>query len=379
MKGWRPTVRLYAGDAVWCSLDPDSQSDRDRFSGLIRHAAGSDSRPAAEIPPAGRPKPALRVAMVFPIKTPQPCVPVANDFAGEDVDFVLFPEGYIDGYIDASDDPRVACLKRLAAELDAPLLVGAVKQADKKERARQVLLRFDPGGAVPSELYVKHSTAGAIAFEQENWEPAAALPTFELGGVSAGATICHDAYLGLLPRYLAKAGARLWVNPSYDNVNDKKWSSVHRLRAVENRFFALCTLHYDLKRRKTHPFGFSPDGHELRARKAGCRTARKLSECTEAGAIYIVDLDMAAAGAAVEWSKLPRAGRPRSARQRDVRKPVCVRLNGGQPAIHGCSGWVDIQSNRCVETASGRVYVGVAPGGADTGCGRLLSCARPRK
>ena len=31
----------------------------------------------------------------------------------------------------------------------------------------------------------------------------------ELGGVRVGATICHDHYLGLLPRYLAGCGARL--------------------------------------------------------------------------------------------------------------------------------------------------------------------------
>ena len=78
------------------------------------------------------------------------------------------------------------------------------------------------------------------------------LPTFELGGVRAGATICHDHYLGLLPRFLARRGARLWVNPSFDNVTDIKWSSILRLRAVENGFFALCTLHCDAGRRREH-------------------------------------------------------------------------------------------------------------------------------
>lgn len=45
---------------------------------------------------------------------------------------------------------------------------------------------------------MKRSTAGAVAFEHPDWEPHDALPTFELGGVIAGATICHDSYLGLL-------------------------------------------------------------------------------------------------------------------------------------------------------------------------------------
>lgn len=86
------------------------------------------------------------------------------------------------------------------------------------------------------------------------------LPTFELSGTSAGATARRDAYLGLLSRYLARAGAHIWINPTFDNVIDIKWSSVHRLRAVENHFFALWTLHSDPNRRRTHHFGFSPDG-----------------------------------------------------------------------------------------------------------------------
>ena len=147
-------------------------------------------------------------------------------------------------------------------------------------RAWQVLLRFDPDGS-RTRVYTKHSTAGAVAFERPGWEPISALPTLELAGATAGATICHDQYLGLLPRALAAHGARLWVNPSFDNVTDIKWSSILRLRAMENRFFSLCTLHCDVSGHRTHPFGFSPDGAELRARQPGSDTARPLSECCE--------------------------------------------------------------------------------------------------
>ena len=65
------------------------------------------------------------------------------------------------------------------------------------------------------------------------------LPTFELGDVTAGAMICHDHYLGLLPRFLGKRGAHLWINPSLDNAKEIKWSSILRLRAMENRLFSL--------------------------------------------------------------------------------------------------------------------------------------------
>ena len=228
--------------------------------------------------------PTLRVAMVFPKLNEQSVVPSADLFAGEDVDFVLFPESYI-----CSSDKRSAgLLRRLASDLGAPLLVGAsgtmvgasgnVDLADKA----QVLLRFEPDGSPPTQVYIKHSSAGAVAFKIPGWNPRDRLPTFELSGVSAGATICHDSYLGLLPRYLARCGAHLWINPSFGSVIDIKWSSILRLRAVENRFFALCTLNEYMGKR-THPFAFSPDGNELLARKAGSPNKQPMSDCTEAG------------------------------------------------------------------------------------------------
>ena len=226
LEGLQPTVRLYARDLAWCSLDPDSRGDRERFLDLIRGGKPPSTRTTGGTrSPAARTPSTLRVAMVFP-KVEQsasngippsgpgaqrPVVPVAALFAGEAVDFVLFPEGYIC----ASDGKRIRALRKLASNLGAPLLVGAVdRNVDASDRDWQVLLRFEPDGSGPVRVYTKHSTAEAVAFESSVWEPDDMLPTFELGGVRAGATICHDHYLGLLPRHLAKCGARLWVNPS---------------------------------------------------------------------------------------------------------------------------------------------------------------------
>ena len=102
-----------------------------------------------------------------------------------------------------SDQKRSESLTKLAAELRAPLLVGAIDRTfDPTGRAWQVLLQFDPDGFC-SRVYAKHSTAEVVAFEQPDWEPSSALPTFELCGTTVGATICHDQYLGLFPRALA--------------------------------------------------------------------------------------------------------------------------------------------------------------------------------
>ena len=371
IKGLQPTVRLYARDRVWCSLDLDSKEDRDRFSDLIRQSGSRSRRTSVEIPrPTARPASSLRAALVFPQVAArssngvppngpgaqQPDVPTADLLAGEAVDFVLFPEGYIS----ASDQGRAESLRKLAADLSAPLLVGAVDTAvDATRRSWQVLLRFDPDGSRPRRVYVKHSTAKAVAFGRPDWERSSALPTFELAGATAGATICHDQYLGLLPRALAARGARLWVNPSFDNVTDIKWSSILRLRAVENRFFGLCTLHCDVSRHRTHPFGFSPDGAELRAREPGSDTARPLSDCCDAGSIYVVDLDMTKVGASLDWSKIPSAPKPKLTRRGQPLKPVSVALRDGRPAVLGGSRRDTTDSNLRVETDHGLVYVGV--------------------
>ena len=375
LEGLKPTVRLYARDLAWCSLDPNDGDHLEAFSNLIRKGSGISTRTKTRARSmAERTQSTLRVAMVFPEvekstskgippsgpRAQKPKLPAASQFAGEPVDIVLFPEGYIR----ADDNKRVGKLTKLASKLDAALLVGAVDQTLATDgRKSQVLLHFDPDGSGPSRIYVKHSTAKAVAFESADWRPKKALPTIELGGVRVGATICHDHYLGLLPRHLARCGAQLWVNPSFDNVVDVKWSSILRLRAVENRFFALCTLHRNVnKRNRTHPFAFSPHGNELPARRAGSRETRSLSRCVEVGNIYIVDLDMDEAGAPLDWSMLPPATKPKRARNGRPEKPVRVALRHGHPSVRGRSGWKSIHTSDRVKTESGRVFVGVVPG-----------------
>ena len=353
-----PTARLYARDEVWCSLNPDSGKDRRRFLDLMNRE--SPGRPTVTEPVDHdvRPESTLRVAMVFPTTT-QEDIPTLASFSGETVDFVLFPEAYIH----TSQQRYSEALKSLASDLGTPLLVGASDgSADSKERYRQVLLRFDPDGS-RSRVYVKHSTAKAVAFGRPDWEASSMLPTFELSGVTAGATICHDHYLGLLARSLARRGARLWINPSYDNVVDVKWSSILRLRAVENRLYALCTLHRDMeKRTRTHPFAFAPDGSELAARKAGSGTARPLSECSEADEIYIVDLDMTAVGEPLDWSKIPPPKESKRARNGIPVKPIRVALRGGRPTVVGCECTYAVDWAVHAETDHGPVYVGMVPG-----------------
>ena len=318
-----------------------------------------------------KPPGTLRVALVFPAVRQKSVrgVPPANrsrtpdtlkpsSFHGESLDFVLFPEGYVH----APDRRRIRALSGLAMALRAPLLVGAVEtRPDASGRLAdwQVLLHFKRDGT-HNRVYTKHSTADAVAFGEPDWDPRTMLPTFELVGEPVGATICHDHYLGLLQRSLSQGGARVWVNPSYDNVTDLKWSSVLRLRAVENRLFSLCTLH-DNGGRATHPFGYSPDGHELLARRAGTEAFEPLSACRESDAVYIVDLDMSMAGTRLRWSAIPLPTKPKRPRNGAPQIPIQLALRNGEPCVRIGRRWRAVGSGCTVESNGGRAYVEVLP------------------
>lgn len=66
IRALQPTVRLYARDLAWCSLDPDKREDRERFSDLI-HEGESRFRPTTVGigSRTARPQSALRAAMWY--------------------------------------------------------------------------------------------------------------------------------------------------------------------------------------------------------------------------------------------------------------------------------------------------------------------------
>ena len=67
IRGLQPTVRRYARDYVWCSLDPDNRTDGECFSDLIHARVSRFRRTTVRIGSwAERPESTLRVAMIFP-------------------------------------------------------------------------------------------------------------------------------------------------------------------------------------------------------------------------------------------------------------------------------------------------------------------------
>lgn len=372
--GLNPTVRIYLADFKWCSLDPQNPENIRNFREMV------PALPSADVPEKPHTQPTIvsdeitekktfRLAIVFPDtwasstagKPPDtplsqsPKIPVVSDFSNELLDLVIFPEAYIR----SDDSHRLGELSGLAKNLNVQLLVGVVKPHPTRPKGWQVLFNFRADGSF-EEKYIKHSTAGALAFELTDWSPENNLPVFSVSGVKIGVTLCHDQYLGLLHKYLSSQGIKILINPSYDNVLEEKWSSILRLRAVENRVSALCTLHNNLsKRNSTHPYGFSSNGAELIAFPAGHPKSRMpLSKCRKPG-IYIVDVPLKTEHARQHPGLLPVSDKNRKKHPTGNDKLISISLKNKVPMICDGIGWKEINSGIAIKVDSRRIMVGL--------------------
>jgi hypothetical protein len=380
----KPTIRLYAGDFEWCSLNSESEKDLNTFKdflgdvptsfvesqqestktfviGTLEKEIGNNITIALVFPemwdPAEEKPKQVRHSNIPEARKPQ--IPSKREFGEKHIDLIVFPEAYIR----YEDKERPSLLCRLAQQLDTHILVGASKSHDTRDACWETLVLIQPDGSWKL-LYHKHATAGAVAFELPDWNPQKQLPVFNIGQVCIGTTICHDSYLGLLQRYLAQKGAKIWINPSYDNPREEKWNSILRLRAVENSFVSLCTLHDNRARKPrpiTHPFGFTADGHELKGYPPGKpEQVKALSKCTETG-IYLVECPLVVRQAKQEPSLLPSTQKqPYSGNRRG--HCLEVSLRGGRPYMKSNGIWVPLEHKKPLSVGPVRIFPGLIPG-----------------
>jgi predicted amidohydrolase len=366
----RPTVRLYARDFQWCSLNPESVDNLGAFRCFLGDTSSSFMESQKEFSnrfilrsPEKKNGDKVTIALVFPkVWKPnqkkelpkqvrpadvpeayEPYIPSEREFGEKHVDLVVFPEEYIL----FEDEERLKVLCRLAQQLNTIILAGARKSHDSRNAHWQTLVLIQPD-ATWNLLYHKHATAGAVAFELPDWTPQRQLPVFEVSGTYFGGTICHDSYLGLLQRYLAQRGAKIWINPSYDNVKEEKWSSILRLRAVENGVISLCTLHDNFAKKlrpRTHPFGFAPDGSELKGYPPDKpEEAKRLSECTKPG-IYLVECPLDVSNAKDAPDLLPPTKKQPYHGNR--KGPILlVSLREGKPYLKVNGTWVPLEHEK---------------------------------
>jgi len=295
----------------------------------------------------------------------KPVIPTAPEFGGEALDLVVFPEAYIR----SDDEERRGLLGTLSTDLGANLLVGATESDENGDWDWETLLLFRPGEINKGEtLYYKHSTAQAVAFEFEDWNPERDLATFIIKGTDIGCTICHDSYLGLLQHYLVKnKGAKIWINPSYDNVVPQKWETIHRLRAVENGVLSLCTLHDNLgrldikgrpRRETIRPFGFMPDGNELLGYPLHQPNyKRPLSMCKEPG-IYLLKCPIIPTPV---WSNLRLLTETRELPASRLRNGplVGISLKHGEPHVRSGNRWIPLKPDRVTEVDGIKIIMGM--------------------
>jgi len=177
---------------------------------------------------------------------------IADNVKKGDMDLLVYPEAH-DNWENREK------WEKHSKDIKTPIIIGL-----KDERGAQLGYFYNPNNGF-SYTYLKHSTADYVAFQNNDWSPEKNLKVIELNDFKIGLTICHDMYLSLLMRYLTGLGAEILINPSGTRVKRKKWATILRARAIENRAFTFCTLHdIGSKANQAHIFGFSPLGECIR-------------------------------------------------------------------------------------------------------------------
>ncbi|MFC4987151.1 carbon-nitrogen hydrolase family protein [Saliphagus infecundisoli] len=207
-----------------------------------------------------------------------------TQIAESDLDLLLVPENH-DHWKNRDH------WKQTADELDVALYAGF----DDGDWIRGIF--YDP--ATDTDFtYTKHSSAGKLALELDDWHPEDALKTTEFRGTTVGTTICHDQYFSPFMGYEGLAGASLLLNVSATPVVAKKWGEVLQARAIENGAYVVCTTHGSgpdgtVKRgNKAHVFAFDPFGDPIILTELGTDGKRDLVETTPDN-IYTVSVDPA--------------------------------------------------------------------------------------
>jgi predicted amidohydrolase len=202
-----------------------------------------------------------------------------------------------------ADDPMLARLRLVAAELKRWLVIGslALKSGDADGRFANRSFLIDDAGAVRA-AYDKIHMFDVDVSADDTWRESAA---FRPGGRAVlaptpwgeiGLTICYDMRFPALYRALAMAGASILTVPAAFTVPTGRahWEVLLRARAIETGCFVLAPAHCGAhpaapgeKRRETwgHSLAVAPWGEVLA--DGGTRPG-----------VTLVDLDLSAVEAA---------------------------------------------------------------------------------
>jgi predicted amidohydrolase len=157
--------------------------------------------------------------------------------AGE-VDLVVLPEAY---YQPENEETR--CFAEGDVEyFGVPVLVGVLTATGFN--VAQYLNPKPAAGETKSQIYVKHSTSGKLAFDWPGYRHirSAMFQPIILKGRKIGVQICHDMFFGLLGQRWRSSKANVFINLTGGGVNARKWTNMIRGRSLDLAAPYLCAM-----------------------------------------------------------------------------------------------------------------------------------------
>jgi predicted amidohydrolase len=197
-----------------------------------------------------------------------------------------------------AEDPTLARLRAVAAELGVWLLIGGLglKTGDPDGRFANRSFLVAPDGAVAARYDKIHmfdvELAGGESYrESASFRPGDRAVVTQAGPVRLGMTICYDLRFPALYRALAQAGAELIAVPAAFTVptGEAHWRALLRARAIETGAYVLAPAQSGVhparegKPRRTY-------GHSLAVAPWG----EVLADAGEGVGVTLLDLDLAA-------------------------------------------------------------------------------------
>jgi predicted amidohydrolase len=143
------------------------------------------------------------------------------------------------------DGPSLSAARGWAKELGIHLLAGSIAERGAGQKASNTSVLIGPDGedlAVYRKIHMFDVDAGGVSYRESEHEQAGVeVVTGQVGGLTAGLSVCYDLRFPELFRILAVRGARVLIVPSaFTTVTGRDhWEVLLRARAIENQAFVL--------------------------------------------------------------------------------------------------------------------------------------------
>jgi len=144
------------------------------------------------------------------------------------------------------DGPSLTAARGWARELSIHLVAGSISErGGEGEKASNTSVLIGPHGedvAVYRKIHMFDVDAGGVSYRESEFERPGEEPVVaEVGGLTAGLTVCYDLRFPELFRILALRGARLIALPSAFTMATGRdhWEVLLRARAIENQLFVV--------------------------------------------------------------------------------------------------------------------------------------------